>query len=876
MNPRKPDLDGLDQEIRDHIDAETQDNIARGMSEADARTAALRKFGNVVRVKEDVRGVWIPGWVDQLRQDARDATRYLRRNPGFSFAIVVTLALGIGLTTAIYSVVNAVLLRPLAYQHPERMVWLTTQQKPRSGDRRDANANGGPEMMSSIDFAAWHAQSTSLAHMIAYDYSDATLVAGSEASRIRIVSASDGFWEVSGARPLLGALPTSRELDVLALTHSVYREQFQSDPQIIGRAVTIDGRQMTIGAVLPDDFQPQLPGQQWWLSASTRVDAAAYRVMALQPAPRTIDRSTQVRIYQVFGEVKPGVSIEQARAELEAIHARAQRENGTPFGASTAVVIPMQDKVVGPSRLALGVLLSAALVLLLITCANVANLLLSRAAARRKEIALRMSVGSGPMRVVRQLLAESLAYALLGGIGGVLLASWLIGAVISVVGTAVPRLTETTLDPGVMTVALAMSVATAVLFGVGPAIALCFTNVQEVLKEGGRSVSASRSVLLAGRAMVALQVALTVVLLAGAGLMLKSVWQMTTPPPGFVPDQLLTMRVDFRGPQYRDERARRDYAVALLARAQTLPGVLEAGLTSGRNSMRLVIKEGESITDIDRNARGAPVSTISANFPRLLGMSLVSGRWFEELEAPGAVLINESLARQMFPGVDPLGARIQLDPNSYGTIVGVAADLKYTDIDADMKPELFFHHADSRLFGVTMVMRIDGDPISAAPAIRKALSAIDPTQSFYAIETMEQTLAESIAPRRFNLLLLGTFAIVALVVAMLGVYSVMAYAVSERTHEIGIRIALGAQRARVVRMIVAQGMASVTAGIIGGLLASWAATRLIAGLLYGVSAHDTPTFAIATLLLSAIAFLACAAPALRAAFVDPVVALRAE
>ena len=876
MSVRKPDLDGLDREMRDHIDAETEDNIGKGMAPDEARFAALRKFGNITRVKEDVRGVWVPSWVDQLGQDSRDAARYLRRNPAFSFTIVVTLALGIGLTTAIYSVVNAVLLRPLAYQHPERMVWLTTQQQPRSGDRRDANANRGPEMMSSIDFAAWHAQSTSLAHMIAYDYSDATLVAGSEASRIRIVSASDGFWEVSGAQPVLGTLPTSREPDVLALTHGVYREQFQSDPQIIGRAVTIDGRQMTIGAVLPEDFQPQLPGQQWWLSASTRVDAAAYRVMALQPAPRVIDRSTQVRIYQVFGEVKPGLSIEQARAELETIHARAQEANGTPFGASTAVVIPMQDKVVGPSRLALGVLLSAALVLLLITCANVANLLLSRAAARRKEIALRMSVGSGPVRVVRQLLAESLAYALLGGIGGVLLASWLISAVISFVGTAVPRLSETTLDLGVMTVALATSVATALLFGVGPAIALCFTNVQEVLKEGGRSVSASRSVLLAGKAMVALQVALTIVLLAGAGLMLKSVWRMTTPPPGFVPDQLLTMRVDFRGPQYRDDRARRDYGAALLSRAQTLPGVLEAGLTSGRNSMRLVIKEGEAIEDIDRNARGAPVSTISANYPRMLGMSLVSGRWFGDLEAPGAVLINESLARQMFPGVDPLGIRIQLDPKSYGTIVGVTSDLKYTDIDADMKPEMFFHHGDARMFGVTIVMRIDGDPIAAAPAIRKALSAIDPTQSFYAIETMEQALAESIAPRRFNLLLLGTFAIVALVLAVLGVYGVVSYAVAERTQEIGIRLALGAQRARVVRMIVAQGMAGVAAGIVAGLVAALMATRLIAGLLYGVEVTDVQTFVLTTMTLAAVAFVACSAPALKAAVVDPVIALRAE
>ncbi len=783
--------------------------------------------------------------------------------------------MGIGLTTAIYSVVNAVLLRPLAYQNPERMVWLTTQQQPRSGDRRDANANGGPEIMNLIDFSAWQAQSTSFAHMIAYDYSDATLVAGSEASRIRIVSASDGFWEVSGAQPLLGTLPTSRAPDVLALTHHVYREQFQSDRQIIGRAVTIDGRQMTIGAVLAEDFRPQLPGQQRWISANTRVDAAAYRVRAIEPPPRVIDRSTQIRVFQAFGEVKHGISIERVRAELEAIHARAQKENGSPFGASNAVVVPMQDKVVGPSRLALGVLLSAALVLLLITCANVANLLLSRAAARRKEIALRMSVGSGPIRVVRQLLAESLAYALLGGSGGVLLASWLISAVISFVGTAVPRLSETTLDLGVLTVALATSVATALLFGVGPAIALCFTNVQEVLKEGGRSVSASRSVLLAGRAMVALQVALTVVLLAGAGLMLKSVWRMTTPPPGFVPDQLLTMRVDFRGPQYRDERARRDYAAALLARAQTLPGVLEAGLTSGRNSMRLVIKEGESVKDIDRNARGAPVSTISANFPRMLGMALLSGRWFGELEAPGAVLINESLARQMFPGVDPLGARISLDPKNYGTIVGVTADLKYTDIDADMKPEMFFHHGDARLFGVTIVMRIDGDPITAASTIRKALSSIDPTQSFYAIETMEQALAESIAPRRFKLLLLGTFAIVALVLAVLGVYGVVSYAVAERTQEIGIRLALGAQRGRVVRMIVAQGMASVAAGIIAGLAVALMATRLIAGLLYGVEVTDVQTFVLTTMTLTAMAFVACSAPALKAAL-DPVIALRAE
>jgi putative ABC transport system permease protein len=715
--------------------------------------------------------------------------------------------------------------------------------------------------------------------MIGYDYTDATLVARGEASRIRIVSASDGFWEVTGAQPLLGTLPTSQETQVIALAHRTFREQFHADPQIVGRAVTIDGRQMTIGAVLPPDFEPQLVGAQWWLQMGERIDAAAYRMMRIDPPPREIGPATQVRIYQAFGALRSGVSIEQARAEIEAIHARERRERPTPFGESAAVVVPLQEKIVGPSRLALGVLLSASIVLLLITCANVANLLLSRSAARRKEIALRMSVGSGPMRVVRQLLAESLAYALLAGIGGVLLASWLIDTVIGLLGSAMPRLTETTLDVGVMAVALAMSVATALLFGVGPAVAVSFTNVQEVLKEGGRSVSASRRVLLAGRAMVALQVALTVVLVAGAGLMLKSVWQMSTPPPGFVPDQLLTMSVDFRGPQYREQQARHDYTMALLARAKALPGVQDAALTNGRGTMMLVVKEGESPQQVDRAARGVPVSSISPGFPRLLGMSLVKGRWFEEVQPPGAVLVNETLERNVFAG-NALGARIRLpgpgDPNAIGTIVGVVADLKYTDIDADMKPELFLHHADQRRFSLTLVMRIDGDPVAAAPGIRKALSTLDPTQSFYEIQTMEQALAESIAPRRFNLLLLGTFALVAIVLAVLGVYGVVAYAVAERTQEIGIRLALGAERARVVRMMVRQGMASVLAGIAAGLVAAYAATKLIAGLLYGVPAHDLPTFVIATTLLAIVAFLACAAPAMRAAFVDPVIALRAE
>ena len=347
---------------------------------------------------------------------------------------------------------------------------------------------------------------------------------------------------------MLGTLPTDADSQALAITHRVFVDLFHSDPGVIGRAVSIDGRPATIAAVLPETFHPQLQTFGVIVDLDT-AEPAAYRMLRVDPPPQVITPTTGVRFYQAIGELKAGVTIEQARAEIDAIHSREQRDHPTPFGTTSVVVMPLQDKIVGPSRRALGILLSASFVVLLITCANVANLLLSRAAERRKEIALRMSVGAGPLRVVRQLFAESVAYAVLGGIGGVLLSLWLVNTVIAVIGAGVPRLTETRVDFGVLAVAAAISIGTGLLFGIGPALALVATNVQEVLKEGGRTVSASGRVIVTGRAMVAVQVALTIVLLTGAGLMFKSMWRMTRYPAGFAPDQILTMRLDIRGPQ---------------------------------------------------------------------------------------------------------------------------------------------------------------------------------------------------------------------------------------------------------------------------------------------------------------------------------------
>jgi putative ABC transport system permease protein len=868
------ELDDLEDEIRNHIDAETDENIARGMSPDAARTAAFRKFGNITRVRERVRAVWTPDWVDQLRQDVRDATRRVRRHPLFAVSIAMTLALGIGLTTAVYSVVHAVLLKPLSYPAPDRVVWLATREQRRQQPREPRSEI---EFLNSIDFTDWKTQATSFEHMVAYSQSDTTVVVAGEASRVRVVSASSGFWEMTGARPLYGNLPPENNREVLVLSHRVFRERFGGNQAVVGQAVSLDGQQVTIGGVLPADFQPQLPGFGW-RPGQDRVEPDAYRNMVVPPPSRAGGPKAMVQLFHAIGQLKPGVTIDQARAELEALHRRNQQASPPQFGISTPQVTSLRERLVGSTRFALALLLAAAGCVLLITCVNVANLLMSRASARQKEIALRISVGSGPVRIVRQLIAEGIVYSVLGGAAGVVLAAWLLNLVIGLIGPAVPRLTETVIDVRVLAFALATSLAAAVLFGLGPAIALCRTNVQEVLKEGVRSASASPRARFAGRIMIAIQLALTVVLLSGAGLMLKSVWRMTSYPDGFHPDRILTMRIDFRGPRYRDNGARRAYAEALLARARTLPGVREAAITTERDSMMVVFKEGEPRPERPE-AHAAAVSRVSAAFGRLVGMPLVRGRWFEDVETSNVMLINESLARRDYPDVDPIGRRIRqpwFGEQGLATIVGVVGDLKYMRIDADAEPEVFFPHSQTPLSGVTLALGVDGDPLDRAPTITKALAAIDPTQSIFSVRTMEQGLAESIAPRRFNLLLLGVFAVVAVVLAVLGVYGIVAYAVAERTHEIGIRLALGADRRRVITMIVAEGMANICAGIAMGVLAALIATRLLARLLYGVDATDPPTFAIVTLAIAAVAFVACAAPALKAAVVDPVIALRVQ
>jgi putative ABC transport system permease protein len=865
-------LDDLDEEIRDHLEREAQDNVDCGMTPEAARDAARRKFGNVAITKEDARGVWIPVWLDQLLQDARYGLRMLRRSPGFSAVVIATLALGIGMNTAVFSVVNAVLLRPLSFPHPDRVVWVNT-----------IGARATDEHVAAPDFLAWR-DATSLERLVAYYSFDDRVSRGDTIVPARIAMVSDDFWDLAGARPAVGRLPAPGEAAVM-LSHSFFEHWFASDSEIVGKPVTIAGLDTTVAGVLPRGFHVQLPPT----ASSVRLPAKeidAYRVFIVRPPT-----ARSVQLLFVLALLKPRASISATRAELDTIHARVDRENAGPPDArrSDAMrsipfekgvrVIPLTDMVGGDARASLLVLFAAVVLVLLVASANIANLLLARASVRQREIAIRTAVGAGRGRVLRLSLVESLLLASIGGACGVFVARYALQMIVRLIPQAVPRLAETTIDARVLGFALTMSVMTALLFGFAPAMVLWRTSTYDVLKDGARTVTAGG--LRARAWLVILELALTVVLLCGAGLLVKSLWRMHAYPPGFAPDRTLTMTVRFYGPASQDDNRRRAFVDEVLRRVPSLPGVEGAGVTTnGEGRMRLFIEGAPPMADAER-----PVvlhSSVSAGYAKAIGMRVITGRWLTDAEPNPVFVINESLARRDLVGEDPIGKRIQVGGSpggwdaTFATVVGVVEDLRYTRLDATPEPEIFEDYAHAAPFAATVVVRTAGDPMAIASEVRARVVEIDKMQDVSEVKTVEQVLADSIAPRRFNVFLFGTFAAAALLLALIGIYGVIAYSVAQRTHEIGVRLALGAERRAVVGMVVQQGMAIAAAGLLFGVVAAFAVTRVMASLLYDVTPTDPATFAVVAGMLGATAFAACWGPAVRAARVDPLVALRYE
>jgi predicted permease len=850
----------LEKELEFHLDMKRRDHELDGNDPQTADSLARRDVGNPVRIIEESRDVWRVVWAEQFVQDVRYGARTLWRNLAFTAVVVLTLALAIGMNTAVFSVVNAVLLRPLSYPDADRLLWVTTFDTRRNS-----------EFVTVPDFVDWQQQAKSFDQVIAYWTSDQTLTGADDATRPRVATVSDGFWSMSNARPALGRVPQPDEKDVIVLMYTFFERSFHGDTNIVGKTLLFGRRWVTVVGVMDRNFRFEFPTEILEGEAKA-IDA--YVPMNINPIDRVRGNSIGAAP-NVVAKMKRGISVEDARTELAAIRTRNTEGAPGPWSSRELRVQPMRERIVGRHiQVALTVLLTAVVFVLLIACANIANLMLARASTRQREVAVRASLGAGRSRVLRQFLTESALLVLIGGSIGLLLAVAAIEIILRAVPQAIPRLAETALDGPVLLFALGSAIVTAFLFGLAPASSLWKVDLHDVLKKGARTASAAQANLRLRKLLVASELALAVVLLTGAGLMLKSFWRMSSYPPGFQPERILTMTVGLSGERYFEDPPRQQAFIdEALRTIQSMPGVDTASIM---NRERLTANwEGEPPLLGDQR----PITLcagVSADYLELMGLRLLRGRWFTDTEPERAIVINESLARRDFAGRDPIGRRLRWK-GVVGTVVGIVADLNYSKLDATAEPEFYVHYSYSRRFyATTLAARIVGDPATAGPAVLKAVAGIDPFEPVYDVLTLEQRLVDSIAPRRFNLFLMGSFASAALLLALVGIYGVIAYSVAQRTQEIGVRIALGAARTEVTAMVVRRGMLVAIAGIVVGLLAAAGLTRSMQSMLYDVKPNDAATFVFVAASLIVTALLACVLAASRAARVDPVVALRHE
>jgi putative ABC transport system permease protein len=861
----------MDEELRGYLDAAAKDKVRAGMSNDQAQRAVRVEMGSIDGVKEEIRSAGWESTLETIWHDLRFGARQLKRNTSFTAVAVLTLALGIGANTAIFSVVSAVLIRPLPYSHPERIVFLW------GAPVFERVAKAGPQ--GELALVDWFSHTRSFEDTALYQSGEVNLAGADQPDRVKASQVTTDFFRVLGIQPHGRAFLAEESVpgrDQAVILSDQLCRRFGAPADVIGRSVLVNGISFTVVGVMPAGFT--FPGKtQLWMPLPLPWNFQASHINA------------DTIFFTPIARLRPGVSLAQARDEVLRVAFPVSQANADEARKEFEIK-PLRESLVGNNRPVLWLLLGAVGFVLLIACADVANLLLARAVVREKEMTVRAALGATRSRLFSQNLAESLLLSCLGGSAGLLLASWSLGGIRLLVPANMLPSGPIRIDGGVLVFTLGVSLASGLLFGVFPSLHAYRSDLSRSLKQGGHLASSDRGLLGHTRSLLTVvEAALSLVLLVGAGLFLRSFSRLGEVNPGFNPERLMTTQVNLAEGLYQASAKRIEFYEGVLERVAALPGVRSAAFTSNlplsgtvaTSAFRLQVKEESPHAGPEGDAQFALLSGVSPSYFRAMGIPLLAGRLFTNADGEGApkvAIVSESLARAYWPGEIPLGKHLSFPGQvpDWREIVGVVGDTRHASLAAQPSEDLYFPLRQNASYACFLIIRTEGTPALIAAEVRRTVAEVDRNEPLADFLTMEQHISNSMAGPRFRTVLLGIFAFLALTLAVVGLYGVMSYTVSQRTREIGIRVAMGARREDVLRLVVGQGFRLTLVGVGMGIAGALALSRFLSSLLYGVRPVDPFTFVAASLALTVAALLASYIPARRATKVDPMVALRYE